>query len=126
MKDIYIDYTKPLLRGGNSETKKDLLLKIKELEKDGWKVTFGKWGKGENEYFEYWFEATKLEKIEEGECERCKSENIVEIIYGYPTKKTLIRAEKGEIELGGCEITEADPTRFCKSCGKKFRKRRIA
>lgn len=121
---VFIDYSKPLLRGGNSETKKDLDEKIKELKKEGWTVIFGKYGKGENEYFEYWYEATKYEEIKEGECPKCKSENNVKIIYGYPTAQTMKEAEKGSIHLGGCEVTGNDPTRFCKDCGKEFLKKK--
>lgn len=120
MKSVYIDYTKPLLRGGNSETKKDLDEKIKELKAEGWTVEFGKHNGINEGGFRWWWEATKFEEIKENECPRCKSENIVEIIYGYPTKKIMERAKKGEIELGGCEITEADPNRHCKDCLNVF------
>lgn len=122
MKEIYIDYSKPLLRGGNCRNKKDLDAKIKELEKEGWKVTFGKYDGINEGGFRYWFEAMKMEKIEEGECPKCKSENNIKIIYGYPTKKTLKEAEKGLVYLGGCEVTENDPNRFCKDCGNEFLK----
>ena len=104
MKDIYIeegifiDYSKPLLRGGNFETKKDLDKKIKELKKEGWTVTFGKYKKGENEYFEYWYEAMKMEMIEEGECPHCKSEKNIPIIYGYPSAQMLEASKRGKID----------------------------
>lgn len=124
MKDIYIDYTKPILRGGNCTTKKGLDAKIKELKAEGWTVKFGKYGKGENEYFKYWFEAARLEEIKEGECPRCKSKNIIDIVYGFPNQKALKEAEKGKIHLGGCEVTENDPNRFCRDCLKEFRKRK--
>lgn len=126
MKSVYIDYTKPILRGGNCTTKKDLDAKIKELEKEGWKVEFGKYDGINEGGFRYWFEATKMEKIEEGECPRCKSKNNVEIVYGYPSKKALKEAEKGSIHLGGCEVTENDPNRFCKDCLKEFGERSVA
>ena len=130
MKDIYIeegvfiDYSKPLLRGGNSRTKKDLDEKIKELKKEGWTVTFGKWRKDENEYFDYWYEAIKYEKIEEGECPHCKSEKNIPIIYGYPSAQMLKESKRGKIDLGGCGVTENDPNRFCKDCGNKFKEKR--
>lgn len=56
-------------------------------------------------------------------CPKCGSQNIVKIIYGYPTAKTMKKAEKGKIKLGGCCISENDPTRHCKDCGKNFLKR---
>lgn len=112
MKDIYVDegvfvdYTKPLLRGGNCETKKDLDEKIKELEDEGWTVIYGKWGKGENEYFEYWWEAIKYEDIEENECPRCKGENHCQIL-----------TEKEEKEN---ECPENLSIRLCLYCGNVF------
>jgi len=125
MKDIYIDFSKPLLRGGNRRTKKDLDAEIKLLKKEGWTVKFGKFGKEHfNETgFRYWFEATKYEEIKEGECPRCKSENNVKILYGYPSKKALKEAERGEIWLGGCEISESNPDFKCRDCGKEFKKK---
>jgi len=124
MKSIFIDYTQPLLRGGNCTTKKDLDAKIKELEKEGWTVKFGKHNGINEGGFRYWWEATKYETIEEGECPRCKSENNIPILYGYPTAKALKEAKQGKIFLGGCEVTENDPTRFCRDCGTEFQQRR--
>jgi len=124
MKEIYIDYTKPLLRGGNCVTKKNLDAKIKELEKEGWTVKFGKYDGINEGGFRYWFEATKMEKIEEGECPRCKSKNIIPIVYGYPNQRGMQEAEKGKIHLGGCEVDENNPTHFCRDCLKEFGKRK--
>ena len=126
MKDIYIDYTKPVSRGGNCTTKKDLNAIIKELKKEGWTVEFGKYGIGENEYFKYWYEAIKYEEIKEGECLRCKSKNIIDIVYGYPTAKAIKEAEQGKIYLGGCCIDENNPIYFCRDCKNKFGKRSVA
>ncbi len=112
MKDIYIEegvfinYSKPLMRGGNSKTKKDLDKKIKELKKEGWMVTFGKWGKGENEYFDYWYEGYKYEKIGENECPRCKAEYHCRIL-----------TEKEEKEN---ELPENLLIRYCLDCGNIF------
>lgn len=126
MKEIYINYSKPLLRGGNCKTKKDLDEKLKELKEDGWAVEFGKYGIGENEYFKYWYEATKMEKIEEDECPRCKSKNSIPISYGYPTAKTLKEEKQGKVFLGGCEVTGNDPNRHCKDCLNIFFERSVA
>jgi len=123
MKDIYIDYSKQLRRGGNCRNKKDLDAKIKLLEKEGWAVKFGKYDGVNEGGFRYWFEATKYEEIKEGECPRCKSENNVKILYGYPSKKALKEAERGEIWLGGCEISENNPDFKCRDCGKEFKKK---
>lgn len=123
MKDIYIDYSKQLRRGGNCRNKKDLDAKIKELEKEGWTVKFGKYDGINEGGFRYWFEATKMEKIEKGECPKCKSENIVKIIYGYPSPSTMKKAERGKISLGGCCIGENDPNWHCKDCKNEFIKK---
>ncbi len=123
MKDIYIDYSKQLRRGGNRRNKKDLDAEIKLLEKEGWTVKFGKYDGINEGGFRYWFEATKYEEIKEGECPKCKSENNVKILYGSPSPSALKEAARGKIELGGCEVTENDPTRLCRDCGNKFQKR---
>lgn len=52
-------------------------------------------------------------------CPKCKSENIVPIMYGYPSCEAFEDAEKGNLKLGGCEILIdgfAMPDRFCKDC----------
>lgn len=36
------------------------------------------------------------------DCPGCQSDDVVEIIYGYPTSQTMDRADQNEIELGGC------------------------
>lgn len=57
-------------------------------------------------------------------CPRCQSENVVEIIYGYPMPSTMRKAERKEIWLGGCEVNESNFTRFCNNCGHKFLKKK--
>ena len=51
-------------------------------------------------------------------CPKCKSNNIIPIMYGYPTHDAFKEAEKGNIKLGGCEvfIGGGQPDRFCKVC----------
>jgi len=60
------------------------------------------------------------EKIE---CPRCKSKNVIPILYGYPMLSAMRKAEKGLIELGGCCIGENDPNWHCKDCKNKFIKK---
>jgi hypothetical protein len=55
-------------------------------------------------------------------CLKCGSHNTVDIVFGYPTKQTLKKAERGEIHLGGCEITNNDPLWYCQDCKRKFGK----
>lgn len=47
-------------------------------------------------------------------------DNILPITYGLPTNKTLEKAEKGKIWLGGCVITECSPRWHCKSHNLNF------
>ncbi|WP_181309092.1 carboxypeptidase-like regulatory domain-containing protein [Rufibacter sp. XAAS-G3-1] len=42
------------------------------------------------------------------------TDNIIPIVYGLPTKRTMNRAEKGLVRLAGCIISECDPQYYCK------------
>tara|TARA_B100001063_G_scaffold246249_1_gene284670 strand:+ start:126 stop:293 length:168 start_codon:yes stop_codon:yes gene_type:complete len=46
---------------------------------------------------------------------------IIDIVYGFPTKKMLEDASKNKINLGGHEISENNLEKKCKSCGHEFR-----
>ena len=41
------------------------------------------------------------------------TDSIVRIVYGYPTHKTMKKANKGLIHLGGCTVTNCDPKYYC-------------
>lgn len=43
----------------------------------------------------------------------------VPIVYGLPSGELFRKAERGEVELGGCCITPGAPTHRCSKCGKK-------
>jgi hypothetical protein len=49
-------------------------------------------------------------------CPNCKSDDVIEIVYGLPAQETVETAKRGEIFLGGCVIEEGSPNLFCKSC----------
>ena len=55
-------------------------------------------------------------------CPKCKSNNVIPIIYGYPAPETVVEAEKGNFKLGGCIefIGGGQPDRFCKACGHEW------
>ncbi|PIQ95863.1 MAG: hypothetical protein COV67_12545 [Nitrospinae bacterium CG11_big_fil_rev_8_21_14_0_20_56_8] len=53
-------------------------------------------------------------------CPRCRSEELIPILYGYPESPALDKALRGEIELGGCLVSEGNPTWKCKACGLPF------
>lgn len=47
-------------------------------------------------------------------------DNIIPIIYGLPSEKSLKKADQGKIELGGCIVTECDPKWYCKTHRIKY------
>ena len=51
-------------------------------------------------------------------CPKCKSNNVIPIMYGYPAPEAMEEAEKGNLKLGGCEvfIGGGQLDRFCKDC----------
>ena len=53
-------------------------------------------------------------------CPKCGSLDVVRILYGYPMPETFEAAERGEIALGGCCVSDDDPQRLCKACGTEF------
>jgi len=53
-------------------------------------------------------------------CPACGSTDTVTIIYGMPTHEAFEAAERGELVLGGCLVSDMNPTRHCKACGKDF------
>ena len=55
-------------------------------------------------------------------CPKCKSNNVISIMYGYPAPEAMEEAEKGNLKLGGCEvfIGGGQPDRFCKDCGHEW------
>ena len=55
-------------------------------------------------------------------CPKCQSENTIDIVFGYPTRSTMKKAERGEVWLGGCCITNNDPQWYCKGCKREFGK----
>lgn len=54
-------------------------------------------------------------------CPVChKNDQVVRIIYGYPSEKTMEDAEKGLIYIGGCIISNNSPKWYCKRDEKEF------
>lgn len=53
-------------------------------------------------------------------CPSCHSHRIVPIIYGYPTAQTVERAQRGEVVLGGCVVTERSARWMCLDCERSF------
>jgi len=55
-------------------------------------------------------------------CAKCGSPKIVKIMYGYPSEDAFKTVEEGKIVLGGCCITNDDPSWQCAGCGVKIYK----
>jgi hypothetical protein len=54
-------------------------------------------------------------------CPNCGSENVVPIVYGYPTREAVQAADRGELILYGCLPPSDQPEdRACRSCGKEW------
>jgi len=49
-------------------------------------------------------------------CPKCKSNEVIDILYGYPTQETLQSWFKKEVELGGCIVGKENPLHKCKKC----------
>lgn len=47
------------------------------------------------------------------QCPFFHIDSIVNIIYGFPSKKMMLKSRKGRIYLGGCVITDCDPKYYC-------------
>lgn len=57
-------------------------------------------------------------------CSRCGG-TTVPIAYGYPGHEMMEASERGEIVLGGCMVSEGQPTRRCQDCGAHLGSRRL-
>lgn len=54
-------------------------------------------------------------------CPKCgKSDQVVPIVYGKPTKKTIEREAKGEVKIAGCLIPDCAPNKYCKRDATNF------
>jgi hypothetical protein len=51
------------------------------------------------------------------QCPVCKSKKIASIQYGYPSCEAFEKAEQKKIVLGGCCISDHDPSWQCVDCG---------
>ena len=52
-------------------------------------------------------------------CPGCSGASIP-IFYGLPAYELFEAAERGEVALGGCEITDEPARRQCVGCGLQF------
>ncbi|EAR98149.1 hypothetical protein TTHERM_00343480 (macronuclear) [Tetrahymena thermophila SB210] len=55
------------------------------------------------------------------ECPKCKSsEKVIKIVYGKPTAALVEQADRKEIILGGCRLSENPDNWYCQTCSHKF------
>jgi hypothetical protein len=54
-----------------------------------------------------------------GTCPACGGAG-VPIVYGMATYQAGQAVERGEIALGGCEVTGEDPDYRCRECGVRW------
>ena len=52
-------------------------------------------------------------------CPYCGGK-LLPIVYGMPGEELQQKAENGEVILGGCCLTGADPQKQCSECGFQF------
>jgi len=55
-------------------------------------------------------------------CPFCGKRHTIPIQYGMPTHEAFLDEQVGKIKLGGCIISEDNPSRYCKDCHKTFGK----
>ena len=53
-------------------------------------------------------------------CPSCKAKEGVNIIYGMPSPELFEMAERNEVVLGGCVMTEDQPERRCLLCSHEW------
>ena len=68
-----------------------------------------------------WFRNQKM-KVN---CPKCKSNNVIPIVYGLPGYEMREDAIKGKIHLGGCVIEEDAPDFHCNDCEQEWIKVKV-
>jgi hypothetical protein len=74
---------------------------------------------------------TKARVLRKGSrCPDCKGARLIPIVYGMPGSELVEQSERGEVELGGCVVTEVfdpvsgfisgDPELYCLKCEGQF------
>jgi hypothetical protein len=53
-------------------------------------------------------------------CPACGAADTIKILYGMPTHEAFEASERGELVLGGCYVSDANPARHCKVCKQNF------
>lgn len=57
-------------------------------------------------------------------CPQCRSTDVVPILYGLPAPEAREEADRGEIALGGCCVSDENPRWHCNDCEHNWGKTR--
>lgn len=49
-------------------------------------------------------------------CPKCKSKEVVPILYGFPSIEAFEMEEQGLVHIGGCCAEPEQPDKYCKNC----------
>lgn len=58
--------------------------------------------------------------MEIANCPSCQKAEGIPLIWGFPDKDLLQRSTRGEVELGGCVVSNLKINRHCRSCGHRW------
>ncbi len=61
-----------------------------------------------------------MKRREKTKCPECGAVAVVPIAYGHPVVETFEAADRGEVMLGGCCVTDHDPQWGCTACKARF------
>ncbi|THG33255.1 hypothetical protein [Naasia lichenicola] len=50
-------------------------------------------------------------------CDVCGANDWIPIVYGFPAGELFEKAGRGEVSLGGCMVTDDQPSLRCGVCG---------
>jgi hypothetical protein len=54
-------------------------------------------------------------------CPYCReNDEVIPILYGFPTPEGFEKAERGEVYIGGCVIMGGQPRYYCKRDDREF------
>ena len=58
-------------------------------------------------------------------CPNCGARNVVSILYGMPSSEMMKEGTAGKFVLGGCCVTDCDPSWECIDCGTQIYPERL-
>lgn len=52
-------------------------------------------------------------------CNKCNTE-MTPFVYGFPSGELFDLADAGKVILGGCNVSEYQPTHYCNVCQEQY------